>query len=844
MDTTSTAERPPAMKRDMESDKERDQQSGRQRSWIRIALFLIALVALYGAFHLLPVQSYLTDFLSWTERLGWLGALALVVTYVVTTVALVPGSILTLGAGYTYGVGWGFAIISAASTLAAAVAFLLGRFVARDTVKQKLQAYPKFRAVDRALEDESFKVVFLLRLVPVMPYNFLNYALSVSGVTFWRYVVASWLGMMPGTLMYIYFGSLAEKATRLAAGADAAGGAGDAVNTVPVWDVPTTLQRLMVGDLGGGVGQNLIYWVGLVATVAVATVITRRARAELERITSDTHPGDTHPGDIHPADTHPEESKPLAFQHDEDGVPQIEPQDDYNRELIGHVHPPDWQNPEVDGAYNLVAIGGGTAGLVGAAGAASLGAKSALIEADLLGGDCLNWGCVPSKALIRSARAAHQARTAAEFGVEIDGEVTVDFPKVMERMRRLRTEISHHDSAERFDDLGADVFMGRARFVDEQTIEVGGQRLRFKKALIATGAKPFVPPIDGLEEAGYLTNETVFQLTELPERMAVIGGGPIGCELAQCFQRFGSEVTLLEMTDGILPREDREAAAIVAESLRRDGVDIRTATRASAVRTVPGTGEEAVRGTDERVPGTEKIVELSADLAPGDAAGSDEITVDAILVAAGRSPNVEGLNLEAAGVDYDPKKGVLVNDRLQTSNSRVYAAGDVASEWQFTHTADAQARIVLQNALFFGRAKNSNLTVPWATYTDPEIAHVGLYEQQARERGFEVDTLTQPLADVDRALLEGNDEGFLKLVLKAGSDEILGATLVGEGAGDLISELTLTMQGDLGLGTLANTIHPYPTTAEVAKKSADAYNRGRLKPWMKSILETWFRWLR
>jgi pyruvate/2-oxoglutarate dehydrogenase complex dihydrolipoamide dehydrogenase (E3) component len=501
----------------------------------------------------------------------------------------------------------------------------------------------------------------------------------------------------------------------------------------------------------------------------------------------------------------------------------LEPDDAHNRRLADHVHPTDWTNPEPDETYNLVAIGAGTAGLVSASGAAGLGAKTALIERNLMGGDCLNSGCVPSKALLRSAKAAADARRADRFGVEIDGEVEVDFGRVMERMRRIRADISEEDSAERFDGLGVDVFLGDATFVDEQTLEVDGQRIRFKKAVIATGGRPFVPPIEGLEEAGYLTNETVFSLTERPDRLAVIGGGPIGCELAQAFQRFGTDVTVVEMADQLLPREEDEAAAIVRDALRDDGVDLRLGAQMTRVE---ADGDRNVL-TVEREDGS-----------------SDTLAVDEILMAVGRVPNVEGLGLEAAGVDFDAKTGVEVDDRLQTTNPRIYAAGDVASRYKFTHTADAQARIVIQNALFFGRKKASDLKIPWATYTDPEVAHVGLYPDEARRQGLEVETITQPLSEVHRAVIEGDDEGFLKVYLEAGSDRILGATLVAEGAGDLISELTLAMEGEVGMGTVSNTIHPYPTTAAVTKRAADAYNRTRLTPWIKSIFETWFRWTR
>ena len=479
--------------------------------------------------------------------------------------------------------------------------------------------------------------------------------------------------------------------------------------------------------------------------------------------------------------------------------PLIEPQDEHNLRLIANVHPPDWVNPEPAERYHMVVIGAGTAGLVSAAGAAGLGAKVAIIERQLMGGDCLNVGCVPSKGVIRASRAWQDARRAAEqFGGPATSG-TGDFGAAMERMRRLRAGISVHDSAARFRSLGIDVFLGDGKFVGPDTIEVGGKRLRFRRAVIATGARAAVPPIPGLSEAGYLTNETIFNLTELPARLVVIGGGPIGCELAQTFARFGSEVTLLDKDSHILVREDADAAEVVQKAMQRDGV---------------------------RFEFNAKVLE-----APRDAT---------ILVATGRAPNIEGLGLEAAGVKYT-KQGVEVDDNLRTSNRNVFACGDVASRFQFTHLADAQARIVIQNALFFGRLKASALTIPWCTYTTPEIAHVGLYEKDAKERGIEVDTLTVPLSTVDRAILDGADEGFLRIHLEKGKDRILGATLVADHAGDMIGELCLAITQGIGLGKIAGVIHPYPTQGEVIKKAADQWRRTKLTPGVKKLFERWFR---
>lgn len=494
----------------------------------------------------------------------------------------------------------------------------------------------------------------------------------------------------------------------------------------------------------------------------------------------------------------------------------IEPRDEHNLRLVANVHPPDWVNPEPAGRYHLVVIGAGTAGLVSAAGAAGLGAKVALIERHFMGGDCLNVGCVPSKGVIRAARAWQDARQAAErfSGPAVDPQSRGDFGAAMERMRRIRAGISVHDSAQRFQGLGIDVFLGQGRFVSPHEIEVGGKRLRFRRAVIATGARAAVPPVPGLAEAGYLTNETVFNLTELPPRLAVIGAGPIGCEMAQAFARLGSRVTLIDKDSHVLIREDADAAGVVQQALQRDGVQLELGAKILEVR------------------GSAVVVEQGGQ--------RKEIAADEILVAAGRTPNLEGLGLEAAGVRFT-RRGVEVDDNLRTSNRNVFACGDVASKYQFTHIADAQARIVIQNALFFGRLKASALTIPWCTYTTPEIAHVGLYEKDARERGIEVDTLTVPLSTVDRAILDGADEGFLRVHLEKGKDRILGATLVAEHAGDMIGELCLAITHGIGLGRIASVIHPYPTQAEVLKKAADQWRRTRLTPGVKRLFERWFR---
>ena len=499
----------------------------------------------------------------------------------------------------------------------------------------------------------------------------------------------------------------------------------------------------------------------------------------------------------------------------------IRPRDTHNETLMTSVHPADWRSPTPEPMYNLVVIGAGTAGLISAIGCAALGGKVALVERHLMGGDCLNVGCVPSKCLIRSSRAAGEMAGAARFGLTPHRVTPSDFPTVMERMRRLRAGISHNDSARRYSEMGVHVFFGEAAFAGRNTVTVGEMSLSFKKAIIAAGARAVRPDIPGLDDVGFQTNETVFNLTELPRRLVVIGGGPIGCELAQAFSRLGSEVTIVQHTR-FLPREDPEASALLARVFAREGIRIVLDARPVCV-------EKAERG--------KRVTVRTGE-------GEQTIEADEILIGAGRQPNLEGLDLEKAGVAYDPRKGIRVDDFLRTTNETIFAAGDVCMDWKFTHAADAAARIAVQNALFRGRKRLSALNMPWCTYTDPEIAHVGLSAAEAQARGIAIDTYTVAMGEVDRAIADGETEGFIKILVKKGTDRIVGATIVAAHAGDLISEITVAMAGNLGLKTLADVIHPYPTQAEAIRRVAAAYNRTRLTPRVAALLKWWLGWQR
>lgn len=746
----------------------------------RVILLVALLVAVGVGFFFLPLRQWFTQLESHVQSLGTLGPAAVVLAYVLCTVLLIPASIITLGAGTLFGLKTGFIVVVIGANLGAFCSFLLARTFLREKVAHWAQANAKFRFLDEAIGRQGFKMVLLTRLSPIFPFILLNYFLGLTAVRTGAYVLGNLFGMLPATFLFVYIGAAAR---------DAIGG-------------PT--------DTAADFYQQILKYVGLLATIGVVTLVTRMARRALREAEQS------------------QEGSAVA------GKPRFDPNyrpaaldemtiagDRYDQQLIDNCHPPGWVNPTPARKYNLVVIGAGTAGLVSAAGAAKLGAKVALIERNLMGGDCLNVGCVPSKAIIRAARAVVDSRNGAEFGLHSNSQPEINFAAAMERMRRLRAEISAHDSVDRFRKLGVDVYIGNGRFIGPSTIEIDGTRLEFSRAIIATGARAAELPIAGLADAGYYTNETIFTFTELPRRMVVIGAGPVGCELAQCFQRFGCQVTVI--TDGaqILPKEDHDAAAVLRQRLSREGVRIITSGIIQQVSS-NGSGKRVSVATD----GT-----------------THEVECDAILVSVGRKPNLEGLELDIAAVDYT-SQGVVVDNRLRTTNPRVYAAGDVCSRYKFTHAADAMARIVIANALFLARRKVTDLVIPWCTYTDPEVAHVGYYEKEARAAGFNVATITESLTDVDRAVLDGEEEGFARVHYDNKTGRILGGTLVARHAGEMINELTLAMVAKQSVSVLSSTIHSYPTQAEVWRKIGDGYMFTKLTPTVKKVFERWLMWRR
>lgn len=442
--------------------------------------------------------------------------------------------------------------------------------------------------------------------------------------------------------------------------------------------------------------------------------------------------------------------------------------------------------------YDIVVIGGGSAGLVVASAAAQLKAKVALVERDRLGGECLFFGCVPSKSLIHAARTAYNVEHASRFGIHAQRS-KIDFSQAIGHVQNVIDAIAPHDSPERFKSLGVEVIFGQGQFTDPHTFEVNGLPLKARAFVIATGSETGLPAIPGLKEAGYLTNKQVFSLREKPQSLAIIGAGPIGCELGQSFHRLGTEVTLISSRAQILPKEDPEAAAVVQQQFEAEGLRILNNVRAERVEVIDG----------------KKHVW----------AGGQEIIVDEILLSTGQVPNTSSLNLQAAGVEVG-KQGIKVNAKLQTTNPRIYACGDVIGGYQFTHIASYEAAIVLKNALFLPLTQAKYEVVPWATFTDPELARVGLTEQQARDRyGDKIYVLKQEFKNVDRALAEGTGQGFAKFITK-GNGEILGAHIVGPAAGEIIHEVVLAMTQKLKISALSSMIHIYPTLAEVNSKAA------------------------
>ncbi len=734
-------------------------------------LLLLAFAALVAAFFALRLDRYLNlatlkesqDALASAYAANpWTARALYFAAYVAVASLSLPGAaILTLAGGGVLGFGWGLLLVSFASSIGATVSFLVARYVLRDVVHARFGA--RLADIDRGMERDGALYLFSLRLIPVVPFFAINLAMGLTTLRTWTFYWVSQLGMLAGTAVYVNAG------TQLAS-------------------ISSLRDVASPGLLGAFVLLGLF---PLVAKAIMNFIAKRKVYARWNAV------------------------RPKTFDR------------------------------------NLIVIGGGAGGLVSAYIAAAVKAKVTLVEAHKMGGDCLNYGCVPSKALIKSAKLAHQMQHAERYGLhsslrtEDGGQALFSFKTVMQRIHDVIAAIEPHDSVERYTGLGVEVLQGYARIVNPWTVEIalndGGNEpqgepkvltLTTRSIVIAAGARPTIPPFlatAAAQEVGYVTSDTLWdafaQLDEVPKRLVVLGGGPIGCELAQSFARLGSQVTQVEMAPRIMAREDAEVSELAAAALRADGVDLLTSHKAlrvekhpaQAVQPEPVEGGPGASTSSARTGGGVLIVEH--------AGVEKRIAFDQLLCAVGRSARLTGYGLEELGIPT--AKTVQTNEYLQTIYPNIYAAGDVAGPYQFTHTAAHQAWYAAVNALFgdFKKFKADYSVIPWATFIDPEVARVGLNEQDAKEQGLAYEVTKYGIDDLDRAIADSEAHGFVKVLTVPGKDRILGVTIVGTHAGDLLAEYVLAMKHGLGLNKILGTIHTYPTLAEANKYAAGEWKR-------------------
>lgn len=712
---------------------------------ILILAVIIALITAFFGFdldHMLTLEGLknsLAKFESYRTSQPVMVGGAFLLLYVAVTALSLPGAaVMTLAAGALFGLLWGTIIVSFASSIGATLAFLVSRYLLRDTVQQRFG--DRLSAINEGVKKDGAFYLFTLRLVPVFPFFLINLLMGLTPIRAATFYAVSQVGMLAGTLVYVNAGT----------------------------------QLAQLESLSGILSPSLLLsfaLLGVFPLVAKKVIAVIKARRVYEKF-----------------------DKPSHFDR------------------------------------NLIVIGAGAGGLVTSYIAAAVKAKVTLIEAHKMGGDCLNYGCVPSKALIKSAKLAHQMRHAEHYGLE-SGEPKFSFRKVMQRVHDVIAKVEPHDSIERYEGLGVEVIQGYGQLIDPWTVEIkrndgGVQRLTSRAIVLATGAQPFVPPLPGIEDVGYVTSDTLWdefaKLDEAPKRLVVLGGGPIGCELAHAMARLGSQVTQVERADRIMAREDDDVATLATQALERDGVTVLA-------------GHDAVRcekqGEQKRLivshEGQEKVIEF-----------------DALLCAVGRSARLTGYGLENLGIETD--RTIITNEYLETLYPNIYAAGDVAGPYQFTHTAAHQAWYAAVNALFgqFKKFKVDNRVIPWTTFIDPEVARVGLNEQEAKEKGIAYEVTRYGLDDLDRAIADGGDHGFIKVLTEPGKDRILGVTIMGEHGGDLIAEFVLAMKQGLGLNKILGTIHAYPTWAEANKYAAGEWKRAHAPQKVLAWLEKYHTWRR
>ena len=704
-------------------------------------LVLAAIAVLVAAFFALGGHRYLSldalraqqaSIQEYYAAHPWQAALGYFLVYVAVTGLSLPGAaVLTLFGGAVFGLLWCTVIVSFASSIGATLAFLASRFLLRDWVQARFG--DRLKPVNDGVAQEGAFYLFALRLVPAFPFFVINLVMGLTTIRTWTFYWVSQLGMLAGTIVYVYAGTQLGE-FRLSAGLVAA----------------FTLLGLFP----------------LAAKRALAALKARRVYARWPR--------------------------PARFDR------------------------------------NLVVIGAGSAGLVSAYIAAAVKAKVTIVEKHRMGGDCLNTGCVPSKALIKTARVLSTIRRAKEYGLK-NAVAEFDFAEVMERVQRVIAAVEPHDSVARYTGLGVECVQGEAKIASPWIVEIqmpngASKVLTTRSIIIAAGARPFVPPIPGIEQTGYYTSDTLWGMRELPARLVVLGGGPIGCELAQAFARFGAQVTQVEMLPRLLMREDPEIAAMVEKRFREEGVDVRAGHRAKEFRVVDG----------------HKVLICEHE-------GRDlAIEFDALLVAVGRVANTAGYGLEDLGIPLTKARTVQTNEFLQTLYPNIYACGDVAGPFQFTHTAAHQAWYAAVNGLFgdLKKFRADYSVIPWATFTDPEVARVGLNETEAKEKGVAYEVSTYGIDDLDRAIADEEAHGVVKVLTVPGKDRILGVTIAGEHAGDLIAEFVAAMRHGIGLNKVLGTIHIYPTLAEANKYAAGVWKKAHAPQRLLRYVERFHAWMR
>ncbi|MGM0951501.1 MAG: FAD-dependent oxidoreductase [Pseudomonadota bacterium] len=683
------------------------------------------------------LQAHQASVAQWIEQNLVVAVAGYAALYVLVTALSLPGAtIMTLAGGAFFGNLYGLAAVSIASTIGASLAFLVARFLLRDTLKAKYK--DTIAKIDRGIEKDGAFYLATLRLVPVFPFFLINLAMGLTGMKLRTYALVSWVAMLPGTFVYVNAG------TQL----------GQIESTGDIVSADLLLSFALLGLFP------------LIAKYIVSFLRRRKVYAG-------------------------------------------------------------WQKPD-HFDYNLLVIGGGSAGLVSAYIAAAVKAKVALIEKHRMGGDCLNTGCVPSKALIRSAKAADTLRHANRYGLE-SVPVKGSFKTIMERVQRVIKKVEPHDSPERYEQLGVECIAGEASFVSPWELQVrlndgGTRRLTARSIVVATGGKPAVPPIPGLEDMQPLTSDNLWQLQEQPGRLLVLGGGPIGSELAHAFARLGSKVTQVERGECLLAKEDADVSALILKQFKADGIDVRLNHSAVEFRTEEGEKVAYCEHGDERV----------------------RIPFDEVLVAVGRAANTENLGLDRIGVEPLPNGTVPVEDDMSLRYPNVFACGDVAGPYQFTHAAAHQAWYAAVNGLFgqFKRFRVDYRVMPWVTFTSPEVARVGLSEAEAQEKGVAYEVTRYGLDDLDRAIAESEDYGFIKILTPPGKDKILGVVVVSAHAGEILAEFTLAMKHGLGLNKILGTIHPYPTWNESAKYAAGEWKRAHAPEGVLKLLEKLHGWRR